>query len=321
MLENYAIQVFLAYLVDLAVGDPRWLPHPVVVMGKIITFLEKLTRRFLKSPLALLAAGMLMAVALPAGSWYFTSLLLDWAFNLNRWAGYFLSIWLMSTTIAGRGLAGAAMKVHSLLNKGDLAGARREVGMIVGRDTDRMDKKEVTRAAVETVAENVVDAVVAPVFYAFLGGAPLAMAYRTVNTLDSMVGYKNEKYINFGMASARLDDLANFIPARITGAALVIAALILRMSPKRTFMSILRDAPAHPSPNSGIPESAVAGALGVRLGGINYYNGRESFRPYMGDEVVRLEPYHIKQTVGLMRLTSAMVVVLGVIIAALPKYF
>jgi adenosylcobinamide-phosphate synthase len=321
MPENYCIYVFAAYLIDLAVGDPRWLPHPVVLIGKAIEKLESLMRCFAKSPFSLQLTGVLTAVLITGGSWFLTFLLTSWCFKINYWAGSLLSVWLISTTIAARGLAGAAGEIYSLLREGNLAAARDKVGMIVGRDTGEMDPGGVTRATVETVAENIVDGVVAPVFYAFIGGAPLAMAYRAVNTLDSMLGYKNERYIYFGMASARLDDLANYIPARITGMLLIAAAFLLRMNPKRALAAILRDAPGHPSPNSGIPESAVAGALGIRLGGLNYYGGHPSFRAYMGEDRVLLGPVHIIHTIRLMYIASGLAVIVGIIISALALNF
>lgn len=320
MPENYSIYVFAAYLIDLAVGDPRWLPHPVVLIGKAIEKLEYLMRRMAQSPFSLQAAGLLTAVLITGASWFLTFLLISWCFKINFWAGSLLSVWLISTTVAARGLAGAAGEIYTLLREGDLAAARTKVGMIVGRDTGEMDPGSVIRATVETVAENIVDGVVAPVFYAFIGGAPLAMAYRAVNTLDSMLGYKNERYINFGMASARLDDLANYIPARITGALLIAAAFLLRMSPKGALAAILRDAPGHPSPNSGIPESAVAGALGIRLGGLNYYGGRASFRAHMGEGKVPLEPVHIIHTIRLMYVASGLAVIGGILISAAAFY-
>lgn len=316
MPENYSIYVFAAYLLDLAIGDPRWLPHPVVLIGKAIEKLEQLMRRVAESSFWLQAAGVLTAALISGGSWFLTFLLIGWCFKINYWAGSFLSVWFISTTIAARGLAGAAREILALLQDDDLIAARGKVGLIVGRDTGELDPVGVTRATVETVAENIVDGVVAPVFYAFIGGAPLAMAYRAVNTLDSMLGYKNDRYRYFGMASARLDDLANYVPARITGLLLIAAAFLLRMNPKRALAAILRDARSHPSPNSGIPESAVAGALGVRLGGLNYYGGQASFRPYMGEDSVPLEPLHIAHTVRLMYVASGLAVVAGILISA-----
>jgi len=317
MPEIFGLYVFSAYLVDLAVGDPRWIPHPVVFMGKAIEGLEWLLRRFVKGPSGLRAAGAVTATVLLVGSWFITFNLLKWMFTVHFWLGSALSVWLISTTMAARGLAGAAGEIFQLLQTGDLVEARRKVGWIVGRDTGKMDSGDITRATVETVAENIVDGIISPLFYAFIGGAPLAMAYRAVNTLDSMVGYKNERFIHFGMASARLDDLANFIPARLTGILLLGASFLLKMNPKRALAAIQRDAPGHPSPNSGIPESAVAGALGVRLGGLNYYHGRESFRAYMGEDLTPLEPEHIKQAIKLMYMTSAIAVVIGLLSSVL----
>jgi adenosylcobinamide-phosphate synthase len=314
MLLNAGCQVFLAYLLDLALGDPRWLPHPVVFLGKAIEFLERLFRLAVKSPVLLRAAGALTAAVIMGGSWLLTFFLLRWAGSLNQLLGTALSVWLIYTTLAARGLAGAAQEVHTALIKGDLGEARRKVGWIVGRDTEGMDPGNVTRATVETVAENIVDGVISPMFYALIGGAPLTMAYRAVNTLDSMLGYKNERYIDFGRASARLDDLANYIPARLTGLLLLAAAFLLRMRPKRALTAIIRDSRRHPSPNSGIPEAAVAGSLGVRLGGLNFYQGRESFRAYMGEDLVPLEPVHIRQTIKLMYLTSVLMAAAGLLI-------
>jgi len=191
--------------------------------------------------------------------------------------------------------------------------------MIVGRDTGRMDAEEITRATVETVAENTVDGITAPLFYAFLGGAPLAMAYRAVNTLDSMVGYKNDCYLYFGRAAARFDDFVNYLPARLTGMLLVIAAFILRLNARRVWTVVRRDAPGHPSPNSGIPEAAVAGALGVRLGGWNSYQGSLSFRPYLGEAIVPLQADHIRQVVRVMYVTAALALSSGIILSWLAQ--
>ncbi len=311
---NIEAYILMACLVDLLVGDPRAIPHPVVLMGKAIEFLEGLMRRITSSPAGLRTAGMVTAVMLAGGSWLLTYLLLLGAFRVNYWLGAVLTVWLISTTIAARGLAGAAKEIYDLLKKGNLTEARRKVGWIVGRDTGNMDVRDVTRATIETVAENIVDGIAAPIFYAFIGGAPLAMAYRAVNTLDSMLGYKNERFIDFGMASARLDDLANYIPARLTGILLPVAAFLTGKSPGRAISAVLQDASGHPSPNGGIPEAAVAGALGVRLGGLNYYHGQMSFRPYLGEELKPLEPDHIKQVVNLMYITFGLAVAAGLLI-------
>ncbi len=185
--------------------------------------------------------------------------------------------------------------------------------MIVGRETSHLDEPEIVRGTVETVAENIVDAVISPLLYALIGGAPLAMAYRAVNTLDSMVGYKNEKYIHLGWASARLDDIANWIPARLTALLLTVSAFILRMNGRRAWRTMRRDARKHPSPNSGFPESTVAGALGIRLGGVNVYHGVESFRAYMGDALRPMESRDILLANRLLLTVSVLFVLLALL--------
>ena len=304
------MQAAAGYLIDLLIGDPPRLPHPVVLMGKSIEGLEKAARKLFCTPAGLKAAGVIIAAAVVAGSFLATALLLC----LLREISFFLYLlggaWLVSTTIATRGLALAAREIRRLLAAGHLAAARRQVGMIVGRDTDAMKSGEVARATVETVAENIVDAVVAPVFYACLGGPALAMAYRAVNTLDSMLGYKNEKYLYLGWASARLDDLAGYIPARLTGLALLFAAWLSNRDWRRGMRAWRRDASSHPSPNSGIPESVMAGTLGVRLGGRNVYGGVVSRRAYMGRQGEELRPDHITRAVDMLFL-STLAFVLG----------
>ena len=305
--------MFAAYMLDLVLGDPRSWPHPVIFIGKLISSLETLVRRFAKSANALLVGGALAAVLVAGGSWLVTSCLIRFSFAINYWLGCALTVWIIYTTIAAKSLAAAAGDVYNSLQNGDLNEARRRVGWIVGRDTEQMDTADVSRAAVETVAENIVDGIVSPIFYALLGGAPLAMAYRAINTLDSMLGYKNDRYINFGKASARLDDIANYIPARLTGFLILAASLLLRLNAKRAILSIIRDSSSHPSPNSGIPEAAVAGALGIRLGGLNYYHGSPSFRAYMGENLTPLKALHILQTVRIMYVTATITAVLGLV--------
>lgn len=308
---NTGVFVFAAYMLDLVLGDPRSWPHPVIFIGKLISGLETLVRYFAKSANALLAGGALAAVLVVGGSWLVTSYLVRFSFAINYWLGCALTVWIIYTTIAAKSLAAAAGDVYNSLQNGDLNEARRRVGWIVGRDTEQMDTADVSRAAVETVAENIVDGIVSPIFYALLGGAPLAMAYRAINTLDSMLGYKNDRYINFGKASARLDDIANYIPARLTGFLILAASWLLRLNVKKAILSIIRDSSSHPSPNSGIPESAVAGALGIRLGGLNYYHGSPSFRAYMGEDLTPLRPLHILQAVRIMYVTATITAFLG----------
>jgi adenosylcobinamide-phosphate synthase len=220
---------------------------------------------------------------------------------IHPWAGYAVTAWFIATTIAVKGLKDAAMLVYKPLIDGRLDEARKYTGYIVGRDTHDLSEKEAARATVETVAENTVDAFVSPILFALLGGAPLAMLYRAANTLDSMVGYRNETYIHFGWCSARLDDLLNYIPARVTGMLMILTAWIMPgMSAKRSWQAIRSFAALHPSPNSGIPESAFAGAAGVQLGGVNRYFGVVSERARMGWPTRELEPQDIGRAVKML---------------------
>lgn len=298
-----SLPVFLgAVALDLAVGDPRWLLHPAQVIGWLIDRLEGLFRPLADTPRRQVLAGGVLAALVVAASWLATCLLLAFAYRLAPLAGLVLSAWLLSTTIAWRGLAEAGFRIFRSLKAGELAEARRRTGMIVGRDTGELPAGELTRAAVETVAENTSDGVIAPLFFALVGGVPLAMAYRAVNTLDSMLGYRSERYRYFGRAAARLDDAANYIPARLTGLLLCLAAAVTGSGFSRAWSMMLRDARRHPSPNSGFPEAAAAGALGVRLGGTNYYHGTASFRPYIGEARREMAPEDIA---GVIRLMSA----------------
>lgn len=315
------LQVLVAYLVDLMIGDPARLPHPVVFIGKAIVLLEKGIRPCCGTSRALRMGGSLMAVLVVTGAFGVTWMLLWLLGQIHPLLSIVAEIWLISTTIAARGLATAAREIYLLLVAGNLIGARDKVAWIVGRDTAHMEQSEVTRATVETVAENTVDGVVAPLFYALIGGAPLAMAYRAINTLDSMVGYRNERYLDFGRFSARLDDVANFLPARWTGLLLLAATWITGRNIHDALAALRRDAHTHPSPNSGISESVVAGALGVQLGGLNYYGGLASRRSTMGQDRVALGPLHIRAAVDLMYLASALAVVSGLAVVLLVNSF
>ncbi|GGG11626.1 adenosylcobinamide-phosphate synthase CbiB [Paenibacillus abyssi] len=302
-LQEILLMISAALLFDWLIGDPKRPVHPVIRIGQLIKLLEQklyYSAAMGSGSKARFRGGMLTLITITlsfAAMWLTISL----ADVIHPWLGYALNTWFISTTIAVKGLKDAAMLVYRPLIEGRMDEARMFTGYIVGRDTDRLDASEASRATVETVAENTVDAVVSPLFYAFLGGAPLAMFYRAANTLDSMVGYKNEKYADFGFASARWDDIMNYLPARLTGLLLLICALPMRgLSSLRGWRSMVRFARLHPSPNSGIPEAAVAGALGVELGGLNYYFGRPSERARMGWPVRRLEAHDIIRTVRLL---------------------
>lgn len=311
-----SISTIIAYLLDRIIGDPDAIPHPVVFIGKCITKLEGIIRnRGIKN---LKAAGLLFPLLVVGGTYLFVFLLLELCMWVHPLLFLFFQIVLIASTIATKGLADAALGIYHLLVKKDLEQARFSLSMIVGRDTENLNEAEITRGTVETVAENIVDAIISPLFFALIGGAPLAMAYRATNTLDSMIGYKNEKYKDLGWASARLDDILNFIPARITGLLVILASVLLQLDAKKAFTIIKRDAKMHPSPNSGIPESAVAGALQIQLGGTNYYKGIPSHRAVMGDAYRVLKADDILKTVKMMQASANIfvgMILLGVVVS------
>ncbi|MBO8138066.1 MAG: cobalamin biosynthesis protein CobD [Desulfotomaculum sp.] len=303
-----------ALVLDLFLGDPRWLPHPVVLMGRFITWMEGWLRRLFKSASGQYFAGIILVLATVGSAFIITRQLITWAFQLHSWLGFAVHLLLLYTTLAVKSLHCHARAVAVPLSEGKINEARRQLAKIVGRDTHNLSYREVCRGAVETVAENTVDGIISPLFYAFIGGAPLAMAYKAVNTLDSMVGYRDERYSRLGWASARLDDLANYIPARITGLIFLIISPLTPGGFAETYKIIKRDAPKHPSPNSGIPEAAAAGALRVQLGGTNYYRGAASHRALMGDDIEPLQVQHIYRVIGLMYGAVFLAVLLGCVI-------
>lgn len=298
-----------AVALDWWIGDPRWPTHPVIRIGRLIARLERVLLRAADSPAVQRLKGAVLTAVTVGLAYAVLWGMVRAAFAVHPWLGYALNTWFISTTVAVKGLKDAALDVYRPLAAGDLPQARQAVGRIVGRDTAQLEEGGVVRAAVETVAENTVDAVVSPLFYALLGGAPLAMLYRAANTLDSMVGYKNEKYRWFGWASARWDDALNWIPARLAGLLLAASALLTPgLAAGRAVRAVAAFARLHPSPNSGIPESAVAGALGVELGGRNTYGGVASVRARMGWPLRPLGRDDIPAAVGLLYKVSYWIV-------------
>jgi len=276
----------LAASLDVIMGDPRWLPHPVRVMGWIIGWCDDHVRKICRRPLALRVAGLALAAGLPIFVYCMGRWIVEEAGSLTGWFGSVATVVLASTTLAGRDLWDHVRAVSLSLRQGQLVGARHAVSMVVGRDTQQLSESEIARAAIETIAESTADGVIAPLFYLALGGPAVALAYKAVNTLDSMIGHRDERHIDFGWASARLDDAANWIPARLSAVLLVLATGLVTMSRGRMMSSARiwwRDGGKHPSPNSGRPEAAMAGALGVQLGGTNYYDGTAQERPILGD--------------------------------------
>ncbi|WP_261128897.1 adenosylcobinamide-phosphate synthase CbiB [Bacillus sp. Marseille-Q3570] len=301
MILFHLYAITLALVIDAVVGDPPKWPHPVRWIGRLIAFLDtKLNRgRFRLQK----GAFMLLFVVSLVGS--ITTLLVWFSYQVHPYTGILAEGIIISTTIARKSLKQAAMNVYQPLKQADLIKARKELSYIVGRDTEKLDESEITRGVVETVAENTSDGITAPMFWSLVGGAPLAMVYRVINTCDSMVGYRNEKYHRFGWCSAKTDDIVNWIPSRLTGLAMMVCNKPKYLTRKSAFRIWKRDAKKHPSPNSGWGEAAVAALLGVQLGGINYYDGVISKRSWMGDPIVSLGSNHILQTNSIMQTTVA----------------
>jgi adenosylcobinamide-phosphate synthase len=283
-----------AFFLDLAIGDPRRLPHPVRIMGRGIGKMEKILRGCVRDGDEK-TAGMLLVVSIVISVIIITTLIekaLLWpSEGIFKIIGAVTLVYLTSTTLALRELITSAQQVINAIREGALEKARADLSMIVGRDTESLSEEAALRATIETVAENLSDGFIAPLFYFVLGGLPLAMAYKAINTLDSMVGYKNDRYIRFGWASAKLDDAANFIPARMTGAMIIIAVFFLTLFKNahnafaaacRSYTIMRCDGKNHTSPNSGVPEAAMAGALNVSLGGPSLYRGVLVQKPWIG---------------------------------------
>jgi len=298
------IQILLGYLIDLIIGDPQSFPHPVRWIGQLIGRLEKLLYPLLKSPLGLRFTGALLTLITVGVVFLVSTGALIGAGMIHPFLRGFLEVVMVWWVLATSSLGSEAEKVRNLLRNRNLPGARRQVAMLVSRDTKTLDASGVARAAVETVAENFSDGVAAPLFFLILGGPAAAMAYKAVNTLDSMVGYKNDRYLYFGWFSARLDDWVNWIPARLCVLFVWIGAALSHLDWRNAVRITLRDRLNHGSPNSGYPESAFAGALGIQMGGPSSYFGVVSQKPTIGDPLNPIEHITIKQAYGLMYLSS-----------------
>jgi len=299
-------KIALALIFDLVLGDPPWMPHPVRLIGCMIERMEEPARRiFGNAGAAGLATALTVILVTALGSWA----LIAAAKCISPLLGDAVSIYLLYATLATRDLASHSRAVHDALEKSDIEEARRRVSMLVGRDTEKLSEAEVVRAAVESVAENTVDGILAPLFFAAVGGPVLAMSYKAASTLDSMIGYRNERYIAFGKAAARIDDGANWLPARFAALFIACAAALAGLRGKSAWRIALRDGQKHLSPNAGISEAAFAGALGVRLGGTMERKGIPVELPELGDPVVSLERVHILKANGLMIATTLLAAV------------
>ena len=303
------------FVLDAIFSDPAWLPHPVVYMGKAISALEKgLRARLPKTPEGELWGGRILAFCLPVGTFALASLVCIGAAALHPLLGLAVQMFWCGQALAAKGLVQESMNVYRELTKPDLPAARIAVSRIVGRDTQALTAEGVTKAAVETVAENASDGVIAPLFYMLLGGAPLALTYKAINTMDSMVGYKNERYLRFGRAAAKLDDIANYLPSRIAALLWVAAAALTGNDARNAWRIWRRDRRNHASPNSAQTESACAGALNVQLAGPAYYFGEYYPKPTIGDAVRPIEPEDIHRANRMMYAESLLALALGLVI-------
>lgn len=299
MIVYHLISITLAYIIDLLVGDPPEWPHPVKWMGAMISFLEKRWNNGESKKRK--GVAMLLFVLLIVFSIVFIIVLIG--YKIHPFVGILLESIMISTTIAQKSLKVAALEVYHPLRAGHLVKAREKLSYIVGRDTDSLDEGEIARGVIETVAENTSDGVTAPLFWALIGGAPLAMVYRAANTCDSMVGHINDRFKEFGWASAKWDDVMNWIPSRLTGMIMLLGNRPEKRSYRKAWMILFRDAKKHPSPNSGWGEAAVAAIIGIQLGGINYYKGMVSNRAKMGDPLYPIDAEQIKKVNSILART------------------
>ena len=306
------------FVLDALFGDPAWLPHPVVYMGKAISKLEKFLRpRLPKTPQGELLGGAIVAFCLPVGTFLLTGLVCWGAARLHPLLGLAVQMFWCGQALAARGLVQESTNVYKELKKPDLPGARKAVSRIVGRDTAELTAEGVMKAAVETVAENASDGVIAPLLYMLIGGAPLALTYKAINTMDSMLGYKNEKYLYFGRVPAKLDDAANYLPSRLAALLWVAAAAFTHNDAKGAWKIWRRDRRNHASPNSAQTESACAGALGVQLAGPAYYFGEYYAKPTIGDALRPIEPEDILRANQMMYVASSFALAWGCAFRAL----
>ena len=300
------------FVLDALFGDPAWLPHPVVYMGKAISKLEKFLRpRLPKTPQGELLGGAIVAFCLPVGTFLLTGLVCWGAARLHPLLGLAVQMFWCGQALAARGLVQESTNVYKELKKPDLPGARKAVSRIVGRDTAELTAEGVTKAAVETVAENASDGVIAPLLYMLIGGAPLALTYKAINTMDSMLGYKNEKYLYFGRVPAKLDDVANYLPSRLAALLWVAAAAFTHNDAKGAWKIWRRDRRRHASPNSAQTESACAGALGVQLAGPACYFGQYYPKLTIGDALRPIEPEDILRANRMMVAESILALAIG----------
>jgi len=302
--------LIFSYLADLIFGDPEGFPHPVRGIGRLIGLLDNRLRGG-KGKRKERIKGVILSLSVTGATFITAYLLIELSRRLNPLLGVFVSIYLGYTTISTKDLRVKAKVILREIEMNNISKARKRLSHIVGRDTKDLSREEIIIASLESIAENTNDGIIAPLFYLTLGGPVWAMVYKAVNTLDSMVGYKNEKYIHFGWFSAKLDDFFNFIPARISGILISLASFIAGKDFKNSFKILLRDGRRHPSPNSGVSEAAMAGALGIKMGGPSFYEGKEVFKPYIGEKIREIHPFLINEALNISFIASILMLCMG----------
>ena len=305
--------IILGFILDFIFGDPRWLPHPICFIGKLISVTEKAVRRFCgEKPEGLLMGGFVLVVIVLTVTFAVPYFILTLAEMYSPVLAFAVETFMFYQIFAMRSLKEASLQVYDALKSGDLQEARKKLSWIVGRDTAELTDEEVAKAAVETVAENTSDGVIAPLIYMAIGGGVLGCVYKAINTMDSMVGYKNDRYINFGRFAAKLDDIANYIPSRISAYLMIFASKIMGCNSRNAYRIFKRDSRNHASPNSAQTESVVAGALEIQLAGDAYYFGKLYKKPFIGDGIKPIKYDNIADSIKLMYMTSVISAVLFV---------
>ena len=313
--------ILAGFIMDLLIGDPHWIYHPVRLIGKLITFLEDMLRKtFPKTKDGERKSGFVLVVLVCGISVFTVWGLMKLAYYLNFWCGFLLEVIMCYQLFAVRSLKDESMKVYKELAKQDLEASRKAVSMIVGRDTENLTIEGVTKATVETIAENTSDGTLAPMFYMFIGGPVLGWFYKAVNTMDSMVGYKNEKYLNFGRYAAKFDDVMNFLPARLCGWLMILASMFLKMDWKNAKKIFVRDRFNHASPNSAQTEAVMAGALRIQLAGDAWYFGKRYEKPIIGDALRPVEIEDIPRANRLLYATAIVSLIIFSVIRLLLQF-
>ena len=310
---NFSLLLACSYALDLIFGDPEGFPHPVRGIGKLINLGERILWRD-ESEYRQRLKGFILAVIVISSAAVFSSVFIIISEKANPILGNLAWVYIGYTVISIKDLGVKAKEISSSLREDSLSKARKNLSKIVGRDTDNLSREEIIKASIESIAENTNDGIIAPLFYLILGGPVLAIAYKAINTLDSMIGYKNERYINFGWASAKIDDFANYIPARISGCFISISSFILGRGFKKSFLTMAKQGRLHPSLNSGYPEAAMAGALRIKIGGLCSYQGKILNKPYIGEDETALNRNLIYEALNISFMSSLLTLAGGMVL-------